>query len=99
LGKPLEELYQSFDDQPVAAASIAQVHFAVTAEGEEVAVKVLRPGVELRFARDIALFTWLATWAERLFPKWRRLRLVDSVKAFEDSVVLEMDLRFEAAAA
>ncbi|HVI51029.1 MAG TPA: 2-polyprenylphenol 6-hydroxylase [Candidatus Sulfotelmatobacter sp.] len=99
LDKPLDELFQSFDDQPVAAASIAQVHFAITAEGEEVAVKVLRPGVELRFARDIALFAWLATWAERLFPKWRRLRLVDSVKAFEESVVLEMDLRFEAAAA
>jgi ubiquinone biosynthesis protein len=99
LGKPIEDLYLGFDDQPVAAASIAQVHFAVTTEGEDVAVKVLRPGVELRFARDIALFTWLATWAERLFPKWRRLRLVDSVKAFEDSVVLEMDLRFEAAAA
>jgi len=99
LGKPLDELFQSFDDQPVAAASIAQVHFAITLEGEEVAVKVLRPGVEQRFARDIALFHWLASWAERLFPKWRRLRLVDSVKAFEDSVVLEMDLRFEASAA
>lgn len=99
LGKPIEDLFIGFDDKPVAAASIAQVHFAVTAEGEDVAVKVLRPGVELRFARDIALFTWLATWAERLFPKWRRLRLVDSVKAFEDSVVLEMDLRFEASAA
>lgn len=99
LDKPIEDLFLGFDDKPVAAASIAQVHFAVTAEGEDVAVKVLRPGVELRFARDIALFTWLAVWAERLFPKWRRLRLVDSVKAFEDSVVLEMDLRFEAAAA
>jgi len=99
LGKPIEAIFSSFDETPVAAASIAQVHFAITAEGEDVAVKVLRPGVERRFERDIALFTWLATWAERLFPKWRRLRLVDSVKAFEDSVVLEMDLRFEAAAA
>ncbi len=99
LGRPLDEVFSAFDDVPVAAASIAQVHFATTAEGEDVAVKVLRPGVELRFARDIALFTWLAGWAERLFPRWRRLRLVDSVKAFEESVVLEMDLRFEAAAA
>ncbi len=99
LDKPIELLFQSFDDQPIAAASIAQVHFAVTSEGEEVAVKVLRPGVEARFARDIALFYWLAGWAERLFPSLHRLRLVESVRAFEDSVTMEMDLRFEAAAA
>src|SRR5579859_1103960 len=55
LDRPLEELYSSFDETPVAAASIAQVHFAVTAEGEPVAVKVLRPGVEAVFARDIEL--------------------------------------------
>ena len=99
LDRPLESLFQSFDDAAVAAASIAQVHFAVTTEGEEVAVKVLRPGVEAEFARDIALFAWLAAWAERLFPTLRRLRLADSVRTFEDSVTLEMDLRFEAAAA
>ena len=99
LGRPLEEIFQSFEDQPVAAASIAQVHFAVTAEGGDVAVKVLRPGVEAKFAGDIALFYWLARWAERLAPSLRRLRLVESVKAFEDSVAMEMDLRFEAAAA
>jgi ubiquinone biosynthesis protein len=99
LGQPIDELFQSFDDTPVAAASIAQVHFAVTSEGREVAVKVLRPGVEIRFARDVALFYWLAGWAERMMPRWRRLRFSESVKAFEDSVALEMDLRFEAAAA
>ncbi|HLN24723.1 MAG TPA: 2-polyprenylphenol 6-hydroxylase [Patescibacteria group bacterium] len=99
LDRPLDEAFSSFDDVPVAAASIAQVHFAVTSEGEEVAVKVLRPGVEDKFARDIALFYWLAGWAERLFPRYRRLRFVDSVAAFEETVSLEMDLRFEAAAA
>lgn len=99
LGAPVEELFRSFDEAPVAAASIAQVHFAVTTEGEEVAVKVLRPGVETLFARDLRLFYWLAAWIERLMPRLRRLRFVESVKAFEDSVKLEMDLRFEAAAA
>lgn len=99
LGRPLEELFQSFELEPVAAASIAQVHFAITTEGREVAVKVLRPGVETLFARDISLFYWLAEWAERLLPKFRRLRFVESVRAFEESVQFEMDLRFEAAAA
>jgi ubiquinone biosynthesis protein len=99
LGQPVEQLFASFTDEPVAAASIAQVHFAVTGSGAEVAVKVLRPGVETQFARDIALFYWLAEGIERLVPSLRRLRMVDSVKAFEDSVTMEMDLRFEAAAA
>lgn len=97
--RPLEALYSSFDEVPVAAASIAQVHFAVTTDGQEVAVKLLRPGVEKAFARDISLFYWVAEVAERLQPAWRRLKPVESVRTFEESVVLEMDLRFEAAAA
>jgi ubiquinone biosynthesis protein len=99
LGQPVEALFRCFNDEPVAAASIAQVHLAETSEGEEMAVKVLRPGVEVHFARDIALFYWLAEGVERLVPSLRRFRLVDSVKEFEDSVTMEMDLRFEAAAA
>ncbi|HLO74973.1 MAG TPA: 2-polyprenylphenol 6-hydroxylase [Magnetospirillum sp.] len=99
LEAPIEELFQSFDDQAVAAASIAQVHFAVTKEGAEVAVKVLRPGVEGAFKRDIDLLRWLAEWAELTQPGLRRLRMVESVDTFEESIHLEMDLRFEAAAA
>ena len=99
LGAPLAALYGSFDRTPVAAASIAQVHFAVTAEGAEVAVKVLRPGIEQQFARDIDLFRWLAGLAERLFPRLRRLRPVDVVETFADWVKDELDLRMEAAAA
>ena len=99
LDRPVEALFRSFDDQPVAAASIAQVHFAVTSEGDDVAVKVLRPGVEALFARDIALFAWLARLGEILFPYLRRLRLPESVRTFEEAVTQEMDLRFEAAAA
>ncbi len=99
LGGPLDGFYSSFDDTPVAAASIAQVHFAVTTDGREVAVKVLRPGVEAKFRRDIDLLFWLAEWAELALPRIRRLKPVETVKTFEDSVTLEMDLRFEAAAA
>jgi ubiquinone biosynthesis protein len=99
LGGPLGDFFRSFDDAPVAAASIAQVHFAVTAAGEEVAVKVLRPGIEAAFARDFDLFYWLAEIADRLRPDLRRLRPVEVVRTFAESVQLEMDLRMEAAAA
>jgi ubiquinone biosynthesis protein len=99
LGQPVESLFQDFDNRPVAAASIAQVHFAVTAEGREVAVKVLRPGVEAAFRRDLELLFWLAGWAESLLPRWRRLRPVKVVETLAQSVAQEMDLRLEAAAA
>lgn len=99
LGRPVEALFQSFDDTPVAAASIAQVHYAVTSEGEEVAVKILRPGIELAFAADLDLFLWLAELVEATQPLYRRLKPVASVRAFAEMVRLEMDLRLEAAAA
>ena len=99
LGRPIDELFRRFDDEPVAAASIAQVHFAVTADGREVAVKILRPGIEDAFARDLDLFYWIAELAERAQPAWRRLKPVEVVRTVADSVAIEMDLRFEAAAA
>ncbi len=99
LGLPVEMLFASFDDTPIAAASIAQVHFAVTAEGAPVAVKVLRPGIEAAFARDLNLFAWLASLVERTVPASRRLKPREVVATFAETVRLEMDLRFEAAAA
>ena len=63
LGQPIDALFTSFDDTPVAAASIAQVHFAVTTDGREVAVKVLRPGIELAFERDLDLFFGWPSWS------------------------------------
>lgn len=98
-GKPLEALYRSFEEQPVAAASIAQVHFAVDDAGREVAVKVLRPGIERAFARDLELFFWIGRKAEANLPALRRLRLLASLETLAESVAVEMDLRFEAAAA
>ncbi|VBB69841.1 Ubiquinone biosynthesis monooxygenase UbiB [invertebrate metagenome] len=97
--RPLEELYSSFDPMPVAAASIAQVHFAVTVGGENVAVKILRPDIREAFRRDIDVFYWLAEIIERTQPSVRRLKPVEAVAAFAQTVEMEMDLRFEAAAA
>jgi len=75
------------------------VHFAVTAEGKEVAVKILRPEVAEQFARDIDLMLWVARLVERAHPPFRRLKPVEVVRTFEETVRLEMDLRLEAAAA
>jgi ubiquinone biosynthesis protein len=99
LGLRLEELFARFEEKSVAAASIAQVHFGVTVIGEDVAIKVLRPGIEAAFARDLDLFYWLAALIERLVPAVRRLRPRDVVRTFAESVRVEMDLRLEAAAA
>lgn len=100
LGKPVLEAFSSIGE-PVAAASVAQVHKAETRAGEKsktVAVKVLRPGVRERFARDVGAMVYAANLTERLDPNSRRLRPVESVKGFARSVVLETDLRLEAAA-
>ena len=99
LGKPIAELFARFDEVPIAAASIAQVHYAETIAGEKVAVKVLRPGIEAAFARDLDLFYWLAGLVEVARPQFRRLKPVETVRAFAEVTRTEMDLRMEAAAA
>jgi ubiquinone biosynthesis protein len=100
-GMPVAAVYASFGP-PVAAASIAQVHRAsvATATGPRpVAVKVLRPGIEKVFARDLALFAWLADLAERTQPRLRRLKPREVIATLARSIHFEMDLRLEAAAA
>ncbi len=99
LGAPISTLFTSFDDKAIAAASIAQVHFATTPEGKDVAVKVLRPNIERDFNRDLELMFWLARIVERRRPNLRRLKPVEVVSTFAETVRLELDLRFEAAAA
>jgi ubiquinone biosynthesis protein len=99
LGAPLASLFIAFDEAPVAAASVAQVHFAETTDGRPVAVKVLRPGVEAAFARDLKLFAWLAEAMERHVAGMARLRPREVVAALQDWVAIELDLRLEAAAA
>lgn len=99
LENSLQTLFSDFNQEPVAAASIAQVHQATTTEGKKVAVKVLRPGIREAFARDIDLLFWLATLAEKNIKSLKRLRPVEVIHIFAKTVKLEMDLRFEAAAA
>jgi ubiquinone biosynthesis protein len=100
IGQPLEKVFDSFSDS-VAAASIAQVHKAELrhSEGRElVAVKVLRPGIRRRFARDLRTFYAGARFVEQNAPETRRLRPIAVVEILQRSVSLEMDLRLEAAA-
>lgn len=99
LGAAIGELFARFDDTPVAAASIAQVHKATMKDGREVAVKILRPNIEQAFARDIELFFWIAEIIELRVRSLRRLKPVEVVRTFKESVFFELDLRFEAAAA
>ena len=99
LGQPIDQIFVAFDAQPVAAASVAQVHFATTAEGQEVAVKVLRPGVAAAFERDLDLLLWLAERIEHWRPEWQRVHPIEIVRRLHESVEFEMDLRLEAAAA
>ena len=99
LALPLESIFTEFNDVPVAAASIAQVHFAVTHTGEPVAVKILRPGIRKDLERDLKFFKSLARVIERLRPSLRRLKLPAAVEVLTESVRVELDLRLEAAAA
>ena len=98
-GKPLESLYSSFDPEPIGAASVAQVHSAVTTEGRKVAVKILRPGVREKFARDIETYEWAAAHLEGLGGDASRLRPRMVIANFKRWTVRELDLRREAASA
>jgi ubiquinone biosynthesis protein len=96
LGRTIPDLYTEFSD-PIAAASIAQVHPAQV-NGRKVAVKVVRPGVRQRFAHDIESMYLLARMQERFVPSSRRLRPVEVTRTLEQTTKVEMDLRLEAAA-
>jgi ubiquinone biosynthesis protein len=96
---PLEALFASVDPVPVGSASIAQVHRAVTIDGRDVAVKVLRPGIRQRFARDIETYEWAAAHFEALGGEARRLRPRLTIANFKRWTHRELDLRREAASA
>ena len=100
LGGPVEQFYSSIDPEPVGAASIAQVHHAVTTEGREVAIKVLRPGIEDDFARAIETYEWAAAHVEIIGgDEAVRLRPRMVVAYFKQWVRRELDLTREAASA
>ena len=99
LEAPLETLFSRFDEEPVGAASIAQVHRAITTEGRDVAVKVLRPGIEEEFARAIETYEWAAAHVELLGGEAERLRPRMVIAYFKQWVRRELDLQREAASA
>ncbi|MGH6659633.1 MAG: ABC1 kinase family protein, partial [Sphingomicrobium sp.] len=98
-GAPLESLYAEFDEVPVGAASIAQVHHAKTTEGRDVAVKVLRPGIEEEFAKAIETYEWAAAHVEHYGGDAERLRPRMVVAHFRQWTARELDLQREAASA
>jgi len=95
--KPLAEVFASFEVEPVASASVAQVHFAMLPDGREVAVKILRPGIESVIASDVALMYVLAGLVERIYSDGKRLKPRQVVAEFEKHIGQELDLMFEGA--
>lgn len=98
--KPLDQIFVSFERQPVASASIAQVHFAVVRDRDgkerEVAVKVLRPGMKKVIDKDLALMHMMANWVERLSADGKRLKPRQVVAEFDNYLHDELDLIREA---
>ena len=96
-GRRIDEVFASFEAEPVASASIAQVHFAVLKDGREVAVKVLRPGMLDIIDQDMSLLHLLARWVERLSTDGKRLKPREVVAEFDGYLHDELDLVREAA--
>ncbi|MEO0463048.1 MAG: 2-polyprenylphenol 6-hydroxylase [Pseudomonadota bacterium] len=97
--QPLEALFSQVDPEPVGAASIAQVHKGVTIDGRTVAIKVLRPGIKEKFARDIQTYEWAAAHVEAMGGEASRLRPRLTIANFKRWTNSELDLRREAASA
>jgi ubiquinone biosynthesis protein len=95
-GKPLDRIFESFEQTPVASASIAQVHFATLPGGQEVAVKVLRPNMVAAFNKDLALMRMMAGWVERASSDGKRLKPREVVAEFDKYLHDELDLLREA---
>ncbi len=96
-GRPVTEVFSRFDNEPLAAASIAQVHGAALPDGTEVIAKVLRPGVEERIERDLDVMRTMARLAAKYWSLGKRLKPVEVVAEFENTIHDELDLMREAA--
>jgi ubiquinone biosynthesis protein len=93
----IEDIFQEFDDVPLASASIAQVHAATMKDGRQMIVKVVRPDIEKVIRRDLGLMYFLAEKAERYTEDGRRLGPVNVIAEFEKTLLAELDLMREAA--
>jgi len=96
-GRPVGEMFAEFDETPIAAASIAQVHAARLKSGQEVVVKVLRPGMRAMIERDLEVLYAIARLAEQYWSEGKRLRPTEVVAEYEKTVLDELDLMREAA--
>ncbi len=97
LGRPMHEVFRSFDPEPLAAASIAQVHAAVLKTGEEVVVKVQRPGIGDLVMRDLKVLAWLAPFLVGRIPVSALANPPALVELFAETIIEELDFRIEAA--
>ena len=93
LGRPVDEIFDNFDRQALASASIAQVHTATLKSGDKVVVKVVRPGIERTISDDVRLMAKIAELVERHLPDGRRLRPVEVVEDYQHTIYDELDLQ------
>ncbi len=96
-GQPVDEVFDEFDETPLASASIAQVHTARLKNGREVVVKVLRPNIEKVIKRDLGLLYLIAGLANRYWKEGKRLRPIEVVRDYERTIMDELDMQREAA--
>jgi ubiquinone biosynthesis protein len=97
LGMPLQQAFRHFDEKEIASASIAQVYGAELHDGQQVIVKIVRPGIEAEIRRDIDVLLMLATLADRYWSEASRIKPIQIVREFEATLVNELDLMREAA--
>ena len=97
LGIPLEQAFKTFDEKEIASASIAQVYGAQLADGQDVVVKIVRPGIEQQIRQDIEVLMMLARMADRYWDEARRVKPIQIVREFETTILHELDLVREAA--
>ncbi len=95
LGKPIQAIFSHFSETSIAAASVAQVHEAKLMNGERVAVKVIRPGIERKIRQDIQVMGYFAEKLEKVFEFARIIGVVNLVKEFERTVFRELDMHIE----
>jgi ubiquinone biosynthesis protein len=97
LEQPISELFSQFEEEPLASASIAQVHTATMHDGKDVVVKIIRPGIDKIIKHDISLLMIMARLLARVSKDGRRLRPVEVVADYERTIYSELDLQSEAA--
>lgn len=97
LGQPIGDVFARFDEMPLAAASVAQVHTAALHDGREVVVKVVRPNIKQGIIADFELLRQMAAWASARLEAARAIHLIDVVEDYRQIMLNELDLTLEAA--